>query len=50
RTAYLEGLGYRVLRIWNHSMIEDASGVCDTILAACGEAPHLTSPRGWGEE
>jgi very-short-patch-repair endonuclease len=32
RTAFLEGLGYRVLRVWNHSVIEDASGVCDTIL------------------
>ena len=51
RTSYLEGLGYRVLRVWNHSVIEDASGVCDTILAACGgEAPHLTSPRERGEE
>ncbi len=51
RTTYLENLGYRVLRIWNHSVLEDASGVCDTILAACGgETPHLTSPRKRGEE
>ena len=46
RTRYLEGLGYRLLRVWNHSVVEDASGVCDTILAACGgEAPLLTPPR-----
>jgi very-short-patch-repair endonuclease len=51
RTAYLESLGYRVLRVWNHSVTEDASGVCDTILDACGgEAPLPASPRERGGE
>lgn len=36
RTAYLEGLGYRVLRFWNAVLIEDSDVVCDTILRACG--------------
>ena len=36
RTAYLEGLGYRVLRFWNAVLIEDSDAVCDTILRACG--------------
>ena len=36
RTAYLEGMGYRVLRFWNAVLIEDSDAVCDTILRACG--------------
>ncbi len=36
RTAYLERLGYRVLRFWNAALIEDSDAVCDTILRACG--------------
>jgi very-short-patch-repair endonuclease len=58
RTAYLEGLGYRVLRFWNAALEDDAEGVFRSILEACGgekpqrvadaPPPHLTSPEGEG--
>ena len=34
RTTFLEGLGYRVLRLWNSDVIENRDGVLETILAA----------------
>ena len=41
RTAWLEASGLRVIRFWNHEVIEDIDAVCETILVACGgEAPH----------
>jgi very-short-patch-repair endonuclease len=36
RTAYLDHLGLRVLRFWNHAVMTNRDGVCLTILAACG--------------
>jgi very-short-patch-repair endonuclease len=39
RTAYLEAMGFRVLRFWNHQVNEDMGAVLDTILAALGK-PH----------
>lgn len=36
RTAFLEAQGLRVLRFWNHAVIEAREGVCDAVLAACG--------------
>jgi len=27
RTAYLESLGYKVLRFWNHQVMDDIEGV-----------------------
>jgi very-short-patch-repair endonuclease len=36
RTAYLERSGLRVLRFWNHDVMANRDGVCDTILHACG--------------
>jgi very-short-patch-repair endonuclease/predicted RNA-binding protein YlxR (DUF448 family) len=53
RTEWLEAQGLRVLRFWNHQVIENLTDVCDDILKACGgdnpgvqeeeapEAPHL---------
>jgi very-short-patch-repair endonuclease len=42
RTAFLEAQGFRVLRFWNSRVIENRTGVCDEILAACGgEAPRV---------
>ncbi len=31
RTAELAGRGYRVIRFWNNEVIENLSGVLDTI-------------------
>ena len=36
RTAFLERRGFRVLRFWNHAVLEGREGVCQVILAACG--------------
>ena len=36
RTAWLEAQGLRVLRFWNHQVLENVTGVCDDILAGCG--------------
>jgi very-short-patch-repair endonuclease len=43
RTAWLEANGYRVLRFWNHEVLENPEGVVTTILAAASlstEAAH----------
>ena len=32
RTEFLESLGYRVLRIWNHNALTDLESVADAIL------------------
>jgi len=32
RTAVLEACGYRVLRFWNHQVLEEFEGVVETIL------------------
>jgi predicted RNA-binding protein YlxR (DUF448 family) len=41
RTAWLEAQGLKVLRFWNHLVIEELGNVCDSILSAQGgEAPH----------
>jgi very-short-patch-repair endonuclease len=31
RTTYLESLGYEVIRFWNHDVIENISGVYDSL-------------------
>jgi adenine-specific DNA-methyltransferase len=36
RTAHLARCGFRVLRFWNHAVLENSDGVCFTILEACG--------------
>lgn len=42
RTAYLEEMGYRVLRFWNSAVLTNRSGVCDVILdAQGGEHPSV---------
>lgn len=46
RTAMLRAHGLRVIRFWNHGVIEGREGVCDAILAACGgERGAASSPR-----
>lgn len=36
QTAYLEGLGLRVIRFWNSAVLTNRDGVCESILEACG--------------
>lgn len=56
RTAMLGAHGLRVIRFWNHGVLEGREGVCDAILASCGgelpegrgnrpNSPHDTFPR-----
>jgi adenine-specific DNA-methyltransferase len=53
RTAYLERAGLRVLRFWNHEVVEGRDDVCRTILEACGPLPPRREAerrgRGLGE-
>jgi very-short-patch-repair endonuclease len=37
RTAYLENLGWKVLRFWNNEILQNTDGVLDVILCACEE-------------
>lgn len=34
RAAYLEAQGFRILRFWNHDIIENLDGVVETIFRA----------------
>ncbi len=36
RTAFLEADGYRVIRFWNHEVVENLDGVLASILASLG--------------
>ena len=36
RTAYLSGLGLNVIRFWNSQVLTSRTGVCLSILHACG--------------
>jgi very-short-patch-repair endonuclease len=35
RTAYLNSLGWEVLRFWNNDILQNTDGVLETILRAC---------------
>jgi len=37
RTAFLERLGWRVIRFWNNDVLENTEGVLQVILAGCDE-------------
>jgi very-short-patch-repair endonuclease len=51
RTAWLESVGYRVLRFWNGEVFTSAEGVLETIRLALLNPPPQPSPsRGEGEE
>ena len=44
RTAYLEEMGYRVLRFWNSDVLRNRAGVCGIILDTLGgEHPSARS-------
>jgi len=46
RTAFLEGEGYRVIRFWNHDVMQNSEGVLVTIVGAL--SPHPPTPDGAG--
>ena len=49
RTAWLESVGYRVLRFWNGEVFTNADGVLETIRLALLDPPPQPSPsRGEG--
>ena len=43
RTAYLEGLGFKVIRFWNNQVMQDISGVILSIRNALETPPDLWS-------
>jgi len=49
RTVWLEGMGYRVIRFWNHEVLCELQSVLEQIRAALIEAPSpRPSPDGRG--
>ena len=42
RTAYLESQGFRLIRFWNHDVLQNLDGVWAAIEDALGEPPHPT--------
>jgi very-short-patch-repair endonuclease len=51
RTAWMERQGFRVLRFWNHEVLENGDGVVEVIRSALNRnPPPLPSPaRGEGD-
>ncbi len=50
RTAYIEGMGFRVLRFWNTEVLESVESVISGIEAELLKAPPPAPPAsGWGE-
>ena len=46
RTAFLEGMGYRVLRFWNNDVLQNIDGVGQAILQAIDlPSPNLSLKR-----
>ena len=45
RTAFLEGLGYRVLRFWDNEALRNTDGVLQRIAQALSSAQTRPSPR-----
>ncbi len=49
RSTFLESLGYKVLRFWNHEILSDTQSVLERIYSALIEAPSpRPSPGGRG--
>ena len=49
RTSYLEKLGFRVIRFWNHHVVTDLESVAETIFVELNDYPRPSpqpSPRG----
>ena len=45
RTAFLESLGWRVIRFWNSDVIENPDGVAEAILASVADKLGPTHPQ-----
>jgi len=45
RTAFLESLGWRMIRFWNNDVRENPDGVAEAILAMLGDMPNPTHPQ-----
>jgi very-short-patch-repair endonuclease len=45
RTAYLNSLGYRVLRFWNNEVLKEIDGVMSAIYAALYDAEPPPTPN-----
>ena len=45
RTAFLESLGWRVVRFWNSDVIANADGVAEAILASVSDILGPTHPQ-----
>jgi very-short-patch-repair endonuclease len=51
RDNYLRNAGFKILRFWNHEVLENISGVIETIRNQCLVHPPLTPPvKGGGKE
>ena len=52
RTQYLNGLGYKVLRFWNHDILQNIEGVAESILAELNvtRATPLNPPASGGKD
>jgi len=49
RTHYLESMGYRVLRFWNHEVLAEVETVIEQIYRALVASPHPNPlPEGEG--
>jgi adenine-specific DNA-methyltransferase len=44
RSAYLEKLGYHILRFWNNEVLQETEAVLTTIFASIEDAPPHPSP------
>ena len=44
RTAYLDQLGWKIMRFWNNDILQNTDGVLEAILAACKERKGKPSP------
>ena len=45
RTAFLESIGWRVMRFWNSDVLENPDGVAEAILAGVGDLCEPTHPQ-----
>lgn len=45
RTAFLEGLGWRVIRFWNSDVLSNPDGVAEAVLVEVGTRLGETHPR-----
>jgi very-short-patch-repair endonuclease len=49
RSAYLEGLGYHVLRFWNNDVLTNTEGVLESILSEIEKRRSSPNPLPKGE-